>query len=62
MLFLLNKTRYGALARAAVGIAILVLGIVGHAKIALVLGAILIVWALFSGVAAWRARDEDGKE
>lgn len=62
MLFLFNKTRYGTLARAAVGIAILVFGIVDHAKIALVLGAILIVWALFSAIAAWRARDEDGKE
>ncbi len=62
MLYLFNRTRYGTLVRAIVGIAILAFGIADHAKIAIVLGAILIVWALFSVLAAWRARDDDGKE
>ena len=59
MLYLFNKTRYGLLVRAIVGLVLIVVGIVAHARIALVLGAIVIVWGLFSAVAAWRARDED---
>lgn len=62
MLYLFNKTRYGTLVRAIAGVAILVLGIVEHARIAIAVGAILIVWAVFLVVAARRARGEDDQE
>lgn len=62
MLYLFNKTRYGLLVRAIVGLALIAVGIVGHARIALVIGAIVIVWGLYSAVAAGRARDEDERQ
>ncbi len=59
MLFLFNKTRYGTLVRLIVGVAILALGIVDHARFAVVIGAVLIAWGLFLALAARRAREED---
>jgi hypothetical protein len=60
MLYFFNKTRYGTLVRVIVGIAILVLGVVGHARIAVVIGAVLIAWGLLSVVRRRRAGSDDG--
>jgi membrane-bound ClpP family serine protease len=62
MLYLFNKTRYGTLVRGIAGVAILVFGIVEHARFAIAIGAILIVWAVFLVLAAWRARDGEDEE
>jgi hypothetical protein len=50
MFFLFYRGRYGPLVRAAVGVALLVFGIADSAKFALVLGGVLIVWAVATGI------------
>lgn len=59
MLFLLNKTRYGVLARLIVGAAILAFGIVDHSRVGTVLGALVLAWGVFWLVMALRARGKD---
>lgn len=61
MLYFFNKTRYGMLVRFIVGVAIVVLGIIGHARIAIVVGAVIIAWGLFSAVRSRRAVRRDGE-
>jgi uncharacterized membrane protein (Fun14 family) len=59
MLFLF-RGRYGTAVKAAVGIALLVAGLVIHGGIVLVLiGAVLIVWSALSGLTQLRARRGD---
>ena len=60
MLYFFNKTRYGALVRVITGVVIVLLGVFGHARIAIVFGAVLIAWGLFSFVRRWRAGSDDG--
>jgi hypothetical protein len=50
MLFLFFRGRYGPLVRAAAGVALVVFGIVDSAKFALILGGVLIVWAVATGI------------
>jgi hypothetical protein len=50
MFFLFYRGRYGPVVRAAVGVALLVFGIVDSAKFALILGGVLIVWAVATGI------------
>jgi len=61
MLYFFNKTRYGTLVRFIVGAAILILGIVADARIAIVLGAVLIAWGLFSVARRRRVDSDDGE-
>ncbi|MGH2871528.1 MAG: hypothetical protein ACRDL5_03590 [Solirubrobacteraceae bacterium] len=46
MMFLFFRGRYGAILRAVAGIAIVIYGIADSAKIAVVVGGVLIVWAI----------------
>ena len=51
MLFLFLRGRYGPLARAALGVALVVFGIVDPAaRFVLILGGVLIVWAVAIGI------------
>jgi hypothetical protein len=51
MLFLFFRGRYGPLARAAIGVALVVFGIVdSSARLALILGGVLIVWTVATGI------------
>ena len=50
MLFLFFRGRYGPLIRAVIGVALVVFGIVDSAKFALILGGVLLVWAVAAGV------------
>ncbi|MGD0606440.1 MAG: hypothetical protein ABSA53_23010 [Streptosporangiaceae bacterium] len=50
MLFLFFRGRYGPLIRAAIGVALVVFGIVDSAKFALILGGVLLVWAVAAGI------------
>jgi hypothetical protein len=50
MLFLFFRGRYGPLVRAAIGVALVVFGIADSAKLALILGGVLIVWAAATGI------------
>lgn len=61
MLYFFNKTRYGTLVRFIVGVAIVILGIIGHARIAIVIGAVIIAWGLFSVVRARQIVRHDGE-
>ena len=55
MLYFFNKTRYGTLVRLIVGVVIVVLGIIGHARIPIVIGALFIAWGVFLAVRRRRA-------
>jgi hypothetical protein len=46
MFFLFFRGRYGPLVRAVIGVALVVFGIADSARLALVLGGVLIVWAI----------------
>jgi hypothetical protein len=59
MFFLFYRGRYGPLVRAAVGVALLVFGIVDSAKLALILGGVLIVWAVATGIRLLTGRGQN---
>jgi len=50
MFFLFFRGRYGPLVRAVIGVALVVFGIADSARFALVLGGVLIVWAIATGI------------
>jgi hypothetical protein len=49
MLFLFFRGRYGSILRAVAGIAIVIYGIAASATAAVVVGGVLIVWAIATG-------------
>jgi hypothetical protein len=59
MLFLFFRGRYGPLVRAAIGVALVVFGIVDSAKLALILGGVLIVWAVATGIRLLTGRGQN---
>lgn len=59
MLFFFRNTRYGTPLRLLVGVAILVFGIVEHARVVIVIGAVVLAWGLFLLIAGLRRRKED---
>jgi len=59
MLFLFFRGRYGPLVRAAIGVALVVFGIADSAKLALILGGVLIVWAGATGIRLLTGRSQN---
>jgi len=54
MLFLFTHGRYGSILRVVAGIAIVIYGIADSATAAVVVGGVLIVWAIATGFLALR--------
>ena len=61
MLYFLIPRRYRPLARIAIGVVLLVLGIAGLGRIPIVIGAAIVVWGVVSGINRGRsgAYDDD---
>ncbi len=59
MMFFFVRGRYGPLIRTAGGVALVVFGIADSAKLAIVLGGVLIVWGIATGIRRRSGRVEN---
>lgn len=50
MMFIFLRGRYGPLLRVAGGVALVVFGIVDSARLAIILGGVLAVWGIATGI------------
>ena len=58
MMFIFLRGRYGPLLRVAGGVALVVFGIVDSARLAIILGGVLAVWGIATGISRRAGRVE----